>query len=173
MIDYLQQTQRRTWIPRVMMVALIIVTAVGANGADSPDQREEDAVLAVVQQFFDVLASHDVTLGALLVMPEGRFHSTRESDNGQVIRSFDRDEFLESLAEGKKNYFERMWDPEVRIHGRLATVWTPYDFHRGKKFSHCGVDAFTLIKTGGVWQIVSCVYTVDMTGCEESPLGSP
>ena len=25
--------------------------------------------------------------------------------------------------------YERMWDPEVRIDGPVATLWAPYDFY--------------------------------------------
>jgi hypothetical protein len=68
---------------------------------------------------------------------------------------------------------ERMWDPEVRIQGAIAAVWTRYDFHRDGKFSHCGTDAFNLVKTAEGWKIASAMWTVERTGCVPSPLGPP
>jgi len=56
---------------------------------------------------------------------------------------------------------ERMWNPEVRIRGFIASVWTPYDFWSDGKFSHCGVDAFNLIKTDEGWRIAGGTYTVE------------
>ena len=49
----------------------------------------------------------------------------------------------------------------------------PYDFHRDGEFSHCGVDAFTLVRTESGWKISGGVYTVETEGCAPSPLGPP
>jgi len=49
-------------------------------------------------------------------------------------------------------------------------VWAPYDFWRDGKFSHCGVDAFDLIKTDEGWKIAGGGYTLE-SKCEPSPLG--
>ena len=54
---------------------------------------------------------------------------------------------------------ERIWNPEVRVNGLIATVWAPYDFWIDGKFSHCGVDQFDLIKTEEGWKIAGGVYT--------------
>ena len=61
-------------------------------------------------------------------------------------------------------------NPEVRLHGTVATVWTPYDFWIDGKFSHCGIDAFDLVKTASGWKIAGVVFTVEPK-CEPSPLG--
>jgi hypothetical protein len=64
-----------------------------------------------------------------------------------------------------------MWNPEVRVHGPIASVWTAYDFWVDGKFSHCGVDVFDLVKTAEGWKISGGAYTVERTGCAPSPLG--
>jgi hypothetical protein len=56
------------------------------------------------------------------------------------------------------------------MQGRIATVWAPYDFWIDGKFSHCGVDAFDLIKTDKGSRIAGGAYTVELK-CEPSPLG--
>ncbi len=155
----------------LVVASLAFPVAAGAQETAAGADRERDAVLSVVQQFFDVLESRDVEAGALLVAPEGRFFSTREKDGEPVVRVSGRDDFLASLASGEEALLERMWDPEVRVRGPIATVWTLYDFHREREFSHCGVDAFSLVRTEAGWQIVSCVYTVEPSGCPDSPLG--
>jgi len=66
-----------------------------------------------------------------------------------------------------------MWDPNVLIHKEIAVVWAKYDFHREGKFSHCGVDAFNLVKTPEGWKISGIIYTVEKEGCGESPIGPP
>jgi hypothetical protein len=41
----------------------------------------------------------------------------------------------------------------------MATAWVPYKFYRGRQFSHCGVNAFTLIKLTSEWKIGSITDT--------------
>lgn len=60
-----------------------------------------------------------------------------------------------------------MWDAEVEVSGDLATLWAPYDFHIGERFSHCGFDAFHFVRQDGAWRIAALTYTVQTSGCEE------
>ncbi|MGD9906747.1 MAG: hypothetical protein AB7U83_25040 [Vicinamibacterales bacterium] len=60
---------------------------------------------------------------------------------------------------------ERYWDPVVHVRGRLALVWTPYEFWRDGKTTHCGVDVFELVKQGAVWKIGNVMYTVEPDAC--------
>ncbi|MBM3744467.1 MAG: nuclear transport factor 2 family protein [Acidobacteria bacterium] len=149
-------------------VRLVLEAAAGA----ATDAHEEQAVLAVVQRFFDILASRDPVAARDLFLPEGRFVVLSEKDGKQVITARSFTEFLDGLPKGKEKLLERMWDPRVTIHGALAAVWTPYDFHRDGRFSHCGVDAFHLVKTESGWKITGAIYTVERTGCR-SPLPPP
>jgi hypothetical protein len=57
--------------------------------------------------------------------------------------------------------------------GDLATVWAPYDFHRNVQFSHCGTDAFDLLRTADGWRLTGGAYTVETESCPECPLGPP
>jgi hypothetical protein len=66
-----------------------------------------------------------------------------------------------------------MWEPKVMIHQDITVVWTRYDFHRDGKFSHCGIDAFQLVRTNYGWSIAGGTYTVERTDCPERPLGPP
>ena len=66
-----------------------------------------------------------------------------------------------------------MWDPVAMVHGRLAMVWAPYDFWVGGEWSHCGIDAFTLVEADAGWRVSSISYTSEISDCPESPLPSP
>jgi hypothetical protein len=152
----------------LLALTLLVFPARGA-GADS----DEAAVVAAVQKFFDALAARDLDAFRAVVLPEGRFHSVREKAEGSLVRSFTNAEFGEMLAAATDKFLERMWEPKVMVHGRIAVVWTPYDFHRNGEFSHCGVDAFNLVKTEEGWKISGGAYTVEPEGCAPSPLGPP
>jgi hypothetical protein len=59
------------------------------------------------------------------------------------------------------------------VQGSIAQVWTRYDFHNNGTFSHCGIDAFNLVKTDDGWKIASAMWDGERTGCAPSPLGAP
>ena len=43
----------------------------------------------------------------------------------------------------------------------------PYDFYIDGKWSHCGVDAFTMLKSDGRWRIASLSWSVEQPpACE-------
>ena len=140
-----------------------------AQGPNAP-VAERDAVVALVQAFFDTMAAKDVEGARRILLPEVRFHAVRQQDGAPRLRTFTNEEYLKGLSGGKQTVRERMWNPEVRIRGSIASVWTPYDFWTDGKFSHCGIDAFDLVKTADGWRIAGLTYTVE-TNCEPSPLG--
>ena len=156
----------------VLVAVVLLALPAGAQSAAGAS-ADEAAVVAAVQKFFDAIAARDLDAARTVLLPEGRDHSVRERPEGPIIRSFTNEDFVERLATGTEHWLERMWEPKVMIHGRIAVLWAPYDFHRDAEFSHCGVDAFTLVKTETGWKISGGVYTVETEGCAPSPLGPP
>ena len=162
----------------VMLVAVILPPALAAP-ALAPvrvvDDSEETAVVAAVQQLFDAIASGDPAMAEAVLMPEGQLVSVRpgETEGSTVLRTTTHREFLEQLGTVHEEWLERMWNAKALVHGHIAMVWTPYDFYRGGEFSHCGVDLFNLVRTNEGWKIAGGVYTVERTGCTDSPLGPP
>jgi hypothetical protein len=150
----------------ITTVALAFVSIAAAQTAN-PDR---DAVLKTVQAFFDTMSAKDVEGARQILQPQGRFHAMRMRDGKPDVRAFSNEEYFADLQASKQPMRERIWNPEVRIHGLIATVVAPYDFWIGGKFSHCGVDAFDLIKTEEGWKLAGGVYTIE-SKCEPSPLG--
>lgn len=153
------------------MVSLLAANSGLVLAAQSTE--DEAAVLAVVQKFFDTMASKDAGGAREILDPEGSFVSVRWQDGKQVVRRSSLGQYLEGLEEGSEALLERLWGPQVMMRGSIAIVWTEYDFHRDGKFSHCGVDAFQLTKLDTGWKITGGTYTVEATGCAKSPLGPP
>ena len=79
------------------------------------------------------------------------------------MRSFS-DDFIR-LATMKQVIEEKLLSSEIKIHNNIAVAWVPYTLSFSGKFSHCGVDVFTLLKTAEGWKIVSTVYSVEPDGC--------
>ena len=157
---------------RVLLIASLFATY-GSDVLATQSSEQEASVLAVVQAFFDTMASKDVDGARKVLDPEGSFVSVRWQDGKQIVRRSPIRGYLETLDEGSVSFLERMWDPRVMIRGPIAIVWTEYDFHRDGEFSHCGVDAFQLTRLDSGWTITGASYTVETEGCGESPLGPP
>lgn len=146
-----------------------------ATGTERTERTEaERDVLAAVQSFFTTMNGRDSAGTRRVLDSTGDFVSVRTDENGQqVVRRAANSDYLNRVATLPQTYLERMWDADVRVHGPIATVWTPYDFYIDGTFSHCGVDIFHLVKTDAGWKITSGTYTVERTGCPDSPLGPP
>lgn len=172
LMESLRKNADKGW-RSVAVVALIFLTATALSVSPARAQEDREAILATVQQFFDALAESDTALGAAAVLLEGQYFRLRESGDSLDLSRTPHAQFLRNLATGGNDFLERMWDPTVLQHGRMAIVWTPYDFYRSGEFSHCGVDVFNLIRTDDGWKIAGIMYTVEPTGCAPSPLGPP
>lgn len=158
----------------LMLALLLAVVASGIARAQAPSatttDADRDAVLAVVQAFFDTMETKDVEAARRLLLPESRFHAVGERDGAPTLRTFTAESYLKDLPGRTTAVRERMWNPEVKVHGGIASVWTPYDFWRDGTLSHCGVDVFELVKTPEGWRIAGAAYTVERD-CAPSPLG--
>ena len=130
-----------------------------------------DSVVAVVQEFFRAMTANDSAAAARTMHPDAPMFVLGTRGDSTVLSQSTAARFLSSLVTSKRTLVERMWEPTVMVHGPIASVWAPYDFHIDGTFSHCGVDAFSLARANGAWRIVSITYTVERTGCAPSPLG--
>jgi len=72
------------------------------------------------------------------------------------------------------DFTERGFDATVRVQDRVAQVWMPYDLYIGDKWSHCGVDAFTLMKSEGRWRVAALIFSIEQPpACRPHPSGPP
>jgi hypothetical protein len=113
--------------------------------------------LAAIDALFSAMSSHDVAAARKILMPGATFLVVRA--DGATHADNDAG-FLETLGKETQSVWkERIWSPQVRIDGQMAQVWAPYDFHLDGKFSHCGVDVFTLVQGKAGWRIATIAYT--------------
>ncbi len=156
---------RKRLVPTMILLLIIISSCARVQTAD------EKEVIAVVQKAFDALAAKDSVVARDALLPEGQYFSIREEGVEVVIDGLGHEEFFHRIASLKDDVLERMWEPKVLIHGRIAVVWTAYDFFRNGEFDHGGAEAFTLLKTTAGWKIVGTIFTLEHTDVDESPWG--
>ena len=136
---------------------LTLLAIPGLAGA----QEDEAQVLATVQRFFDSMTAKDTAAARQVLVMDATYFSVREGDEGTIMRGSTNREYVERLNTTADDLQERISDPQVMVHEGIAVVWTPYEFHVNGKFSHCGVDAFSLVRIDGRWKIAGIVYTVE------------
>ena len=158
-------------LTRVLCLSLVVCAAApasaGAQGAPAvAPAAERAAVLATVQGLFDAMRAGDSARVRAAFHPSARLASTLVR-NGQAELNVDS---VAAFARAVGTPHPEVWDERlgattVHVDGPLAAVWAEYSFYAGPKFSHCGVDAFQLLKTPQGWRIFALADTRQRTGC--------
>jgi Putative lumazine-binding len=143
----------------VRLVLIILCGMVPTIGA-TQDATDREAVLKTVQGFFDTMTTKDIDAAGKILVPHGRFYAMDMRMPNIAPQSFSTEEYFERLQRSKYTTRERIWNPEVRVRGSIATVWAPYDLWVDGRYSHCAIDAFDLIKTDQGWKIAGDAFTI-------------
>jgi len=132
-------------------------------------QTETAAVKQTVNTMFDAMRKGDSTLLRSVFSKDMVLQSVSTNREGKAILSVEKaDDFVKVI--GKPHtmiYDERITFGDIKIDGDLASVWAPYKFYFGDKFSHCGVDVFQLMKTASGWKIIYIADTRRKDKCIE------
>lgn len=149
------------------LLVLVPAAAAPLAGQDvaggSADRR---AVIGVATGLFDAMRSRDAGALRALFHPSARLVTVARDEEGRTVaRASTVDDFARAVG-GEGPYLdETIRDPEVRIDGDLAQLWTYYELRVDEAFSHCGVDAFQMVRTDDGWRIVHLADTRRREGC--------
>ena len=149
-----------------LSVLAALLLALAPLRPSSAQATARDSVLATVQRVFDAMRNRD-TVGLREVFDSTARLVGAPTTATASARSRSVSQFLVSIAStpADKASDERMFDPEVRVDGALAQVWTYYTFRQGTMFSHCGTDVLTLVRSASTWRIASFAWSVRTTDC--------
>jgi len=153
--------KRRSWL-----VPMLLATGMTSPAMAQRGDPERPAVLATIHQLFDGMRNGDSAAVRAAFHPSAYLATALQSPTGPVLRVDTLEAFVQAVGSPHADRWdERLANEEVRIDGPLATVWTEYSFFAGTKFSHCGVDAFQLARTGEGWRIIALTDTRRREGC--------
>lgn len=146
---------------------LILLLTLACNGySQGPQVSDKERIIGVINQFFASLEAKDSLLMLQTTMKEAQVWR-RYSDEKpvRVDLRYSKDDLpkmhaLPPVKEMAKNY-------DIRVHNGIATAWVPYEFWIEGKFSHCGIDVFTLFEMDGSWKIMSTAYTIEKENCDK------
>lgn len=154
----------------VSLALMALVAGEGPALAQAPS-ADEAAILGVIDQFMHAVTSGDAAAMARIRLEGTTTTTERPGPAGGTMvqrRPFPADTPAPTSAPASapaSAVRERYWNPVVHVRGSLAVVWTPYEFWRDGKTSHCGVDVFELTKQAGAWKIGNVMYTVEPDAC--------
>ena len=130
--------------------------------------NDEKDALAVVNTMFAEMANHNPPAIAALFTTEATLTAIIKNKEGKsAIRIFTGEAFSKNFAENRGPIKEDMYAPEIKVDGDLASVWGRYVFFVNGKISHCGVNAFHLVRTDAGWKIATASSTMDPQGCTD------
>jgi hypothetical protein len=89
-----------------------------------------------------------------------------DNTGNPIIQTGNLNDFSSFVGKQKKGAAdERIKIEAIKIDGDLAIAWTPYQFYYQEKFSHCGVNTFTLVRQKGEWKINYLIDTRRKDNC--------
>ena len=150
-------------IRRVLILfCLINVVQLSAQQADKAE------VFAVVEQLFEAMNKSDTALLKDVFSENPSLYTVLSKEKGQgMLKLGDLDGFVKSVGKAAKGSLnEPIWNQKVQIDGDLAQVWLDYAFYFNGNFSHCGVDAFHLVRQDNQWKIFHLVDTRRRNDCQ-------
>lgn len=130
-------------------------------------QQTEDSVKACIDKMFLAMKNSDGKTLQTCFADSAILQTIAESKDGSLrVRNESISAFASSVANSIRNTLdERIRFDLVKVDGNLAIAWVPYSFYYKGNFSHCGVNSFQLVRTGGLWKIQYIIDTRRTSGC--------
>ena len=137
--------------------------------SSAQDVPRDSAIFEPVKLLFTGMNRGDSAMVRMAFVSEPIFATIADDKGGNPTIQYDHlDKFLTAIGTPHPQpWSEPVWDVKIQSDGSLAQVWAKYAFYVGDKLSHCGVDAFQLIRgKDGTWRIFFVADTRRREGCE-------
>ncbi len=153
---------------RITAIAACLVLGLApALGAQSPaiSPALRDSIMLPVHRIFAGMHTRDTAMMRSAFAPGALLGGVPAPGRNPSFTPVDA--FLVSIAgvPPASVLRERVYDAEIRVDGGLATAWMFYTFEINDKLSHCGFDAFQLVRTSGGWKAIAVADTRQTAGC--------
>jgi hypothetical protein len=159
------------WSRAVLQVCAGVALLARTPRTTHAQAASEVAAIAVADSALVFITRGDVVALTDLMVPEAVMFPTTTRDGVTNYRARTREGQRSGSIRG---VVERGFSPRAMVNGGVAMVWMPYDLYIDGAWSHCGVDLFTLVKTGGAWRIAAMAWSAEQPPvCEKHPAGPP
>lgn len=135
--------------------------------ADVFCQKYDPEILGTVEMLFDGMRAGDSSMLRKAFLPTCTLTSiSKNAKDSLVTHQSDIAGFIKAVGTPhNEKWDERIYDIKISVDGPMAIVWAPYKFYLGDKFSHCGVNVFTLLQTNAGWKISDITDTRRKDAC--------
>ena|ERR1700733_10226796 len=150
---------------KVLTISLLLIASTHLFA----QQTATDSVKQTINTLFDAMRKGDSTLLKSTLTKDMILQSVSNDKDGKATLTNESGaNFAKAIGTPHSQvYDERIVFDVVKVDGSLASVWAPYKFYLGDKFSHCGVDVFQLMKTADGWKIIYAVDTRRTGNCPD------
>jgi hypothetical protein len=130
----------------------------------------EREVIDVVQRLFNAMRAADSAAARALFEPGARLQTVAARQGVLTVSEDSLGMFLRAIGTPHAQvYDERIANERVLIDGPYAVAWVDYTFYLGEQKSHCGVDAFQLVRRPSGWRIFGLTDTRRRENCPDLP----
>ncbi len=156
---------------RFLLLLLVFTATIPVIKAQET-MTEEDAVAQAIKTLFDGMRTADSTTVAALLHPDIRMQSVGYDKEGKpFMQQGSSQRWLQSIASYPAGTLdERLYSQVIEVDLPLATVWTDYSFFLNGELSHCGTNAFQMVKLDDGWKIHQVTDTRRKADCITEPL---
>ena len=150
------------------LAALIVLTFCFTVQMLAQRSGDEKAAVDVVNKMFAEMANHNPAAIEALYLPGSQLAAVIKNKEGKSnTRFLTGESFSKNFTEKKSEIKEDMYAVEAKVYGDLALVFGRYVFFVDNKVSHCGVNAFHLVRTDSGWKIANASSTIEPQGCTD------
>lgn len=154
---------------RMLRIVALVLSVAMSSYAQTDDAKD---AFAVVEKMFAEMANHNPAAIAELYTKDSNLTAIIKNKDGKSrVMSFTGEAFSKNFAEKRGEIKEIMYAPKTEVDGDLAIIYGRYVFFVNDKISHCGVNAFHLVRTETGWKIANASSTIDPTSCTEKEKG--
>lgn len=146
----------------IVMVCLVMYQTLHAQNDD------KQAIQLVIKTLFDGMYEGDSSKVHSMFTSGAEMATVMRDKAGNTVlrREPSIEGFLKAVGTPRKEKMtEEFWDVKVQTDGDFAQAWCDYAFYIDHTFSHCGIDAFHLIRTKEGWKIFHLTDTRRKDGC--------
>ncbi len=167
---FAKQTQKNDYQPhKKFNLFVLILFCLSSQWVSAQSAQESEAVMTPIRKLFEGMQKGDSALAHSVFAKQVTLAIIGVDKNGKLLQRNEPsvDGFIKSVGTPHAEpWNEVIWDEKILIDGNLAQVGASYAFYLAKKFSHCGVDAFHLVKgDDGNWKIFHLAYSVRKGDC--------
>jgi len=145
-------------VTRLLISTFFLAVPILHQPAQSQETPRE-----VVDALFDAMRSGDGDAVREQIADNAALARVQANGNVRASSFNDWADWVDAQNQGDAD--EQIFDVTVNQSGNLASVWAPFILHYKGDLVGCGVNQFTLARTGGTWTIIHGIDTQDDGDC--------